>query len=158
MGFKTLPLLGQLQNLLLPLYFWGNVSLFVFNFARFLFWYILNFSSQNFVSRVSRWQRNSSKNSVGISTQIPLTRTTGFAYWSLKRNLKMSKVHSGTIKQINLKTYPRKTYPRKTNPHSRSFIIPQEFWPESKLYYIPSTLNGTPSKHWLSTVACTVKY
>ena len=32
-----------------------------------------------------------------------LTRATGFAYWSLKRNLKMSKVHSGTIKQIYLK-------------------------------------------------------
>ena len=27
MGFKTLPLLGHLQNLLLPLYFLGNVSL-----------------------------------------------------------------------------------------------------------------------------------
>ena len=27
LGFKTLPLLGHLQNLLLPLYFWGNVSL-----------------------------------------------------------------------------------------------------------------------------------
>ena len=27
LGFKTLPILGHLQNLLLPLYFWGNVSL-----------------------------------------------------------------------------------------------------------------------------------
>ena len=27
LGFKTLPVLGRLQNLLLPLYFRGNVSL-----------------------------------------------------------------------------------------------------------------------------------
>ena len=26
LGFKTLPILGHLQNLLFPLYFWGNVS------------------------------------------------------------------------------------------------------------------------------------
>ena len=29
LGFKTLPIPGHLQNLLLPLYFWGNVSLMV---------------------------------------------------------------------------------------------------------------------------------
>ena len=27
LGFKTLPILGRLQNLLLLLYFWGNISL-----------------------------------------------------------------------------------------------------------------------------------
>jgi hypothetical protein len=35
LGFKTLPILGHLQNLLLPLYFQGNVSLpFILNHYR----------------------------------------------------------------------------------------------------------------------------
>ena len=45
LGFKTLPLLGRLQNLLLPLYFWGNVFINheIFNQSRIesgLFWQI----------------------------------------------------------------------------------------------------------------------
>ena len=41
LGFKTLPLLGHLQNLLLPLYFWGNVSFLskVLSFSLTLFWF-----------------------------------------------------------------------------------------------------------------------
>jgi hypothetical protein len=44
LGFKTLPILGRLQDLLLPLYFQGNVSLF--------YKVLSNFTGKNFVTNV----------------------------------------------------------------------------------------------------------